>query len=254
MDQIYATAPHAADVWRAMAPDGPVYSYDGVSNMNSMPGLHGRIERILRANEVRAIARPIGLVEETMMRKISRGPPGRSKECQVRPIDDFGVVADFSTNEAAPAGRGPTHRLVLAQSDLEKIGDVPAEEPNLIPRHNFPPRGVTAAGMRDAILSLERATPTDTIVAATIAMFRIAYPNRERRAKYTSARTLAAALMLSRLHCTGRKAHLVERISNAFAINPPAISIAVDMDGESGGLNADRAEGPCRPDGRVSSQ
>ena len=131
---------------------------------------------------------------------------------------------------------------------------MPSEEQNLIFRHNPPPRGGTAAGMRDALLSLERAHPKDTSVAATIDMFRIAYQYRGRWAEYTSMMTLDAELMLLRLPCSWRKAHLVERIPNAFEIPPPDISVAIDMNGASGGgVTAGRAEEACRPAGRVSS-
>ena len=169
------------------------------------------------------------------MRKISRGFPGRPNDCQVRPIGHFGVVADFSMNEAAPAGREPTPRRVLAQSDLAKIGDAPDEAQNIISRHNFAARGVTAARMRDELLRLERTPPKDASAAATIAMVRIAYPNRALRMKYTAEKTLTAALRLLSLPCSGNKTQLVERISNAFAIPPPDISTPVDMDVASGG-------------------
>ena len=50
------------------------------------------------------------------------------------------------------------------------------------------------------------------------------------------------------------KGQLVERISNAFGIQPPEISIAVDMDGAYwGGRTAGRAEEDGRPAGRVAS-
>ena len=107
MDRVYTNSPHVSDVWGAMMPGNPGYTHNGVANMNARRGAQGRIGRILCANEVRAIARSVEPVGTKPMRKIYRGFPGRSKACQVRPIDHFGVVDDFSTNEAAPAGRGP---------------------------------------------------------------------------------------------------------------------------------------------------
>ena len=147
----------------------------------------------------------------------------------MRPIDHYGFFDDFPTNEAAPAGGAPLLRD-LAQFDLEKIGRLPTDEINPISRHNFAPRGVTAAGIGDAILSLERSPPKDTGAPATVDMYRISYPNRECRAKYTSAKTLDSALMIHRLH-------LVDRISGAFGIPLPEISSAIDMDGASGGYS-----------------
>ena len=220
MDRIYANTPHVSDLWGAMMPGDPGYTYNGAANMNATPGMQGRLDRILCTSEVRAIARSVELVGTKPIRRISCVFPGRSQECQVRPSDHFGVVADFSTTEAAAAGRGVTARRVSAHPDLENIGDAPDEEHNIISRCNFAPRGVTAARMRDALLSLEIAPPNDTSAAATIAMVRIAYPDTARWMKYTTKTTLKAAIGLLRLSCSGNKTQLVERISHAFGVPP----------------------------------
>ena len=80
MGRIYSNSPQFSDLRDAMMPGNPGYTYNGVANMNAGPGLQGRIGRILRTNEVRAIARSVELVGATPMRKISRGSQvGRRK-------------------------------------------------------------------------------------------------------------------------------------------------------------------------------
>ena len=234
MGRIYTNSPHFSDVWGATIPGNPGYNYNGVAYMNAGNGMHGRIDRILCANEVRAIARSVELVgPRRCVKYLGRPHVGRrNAKCDRSTTSASLLISPWM--KPRPRAGGPPRRA-LAQTDLKKIGDMPDEEGNIISRHNDARRGVTASGIRDALISLERAPPKDTSVEATIARFRIAYPKREGRAKYTSVRTLAAALRLRNLPCTGIKAHLADRISTAFAIPPPEISIAIDMDGASGG-------------------
>ena len=124
------------------------------------------------------------------------------------------------------------------------------DELNLIFRSNFAHRGVTAADMSDALLSLERAPPKDESVDATIAMFRIAFPNRERWEKYTTKRALKPALTFLGLPSSGPKGQMVERISNAFETPPVERSIAGDADGaDGGGISAGRSKEAGSPAG-----
>ena len=100
-----------------------------------------------------------------------------------------------------------------------------AVEADVIFRRDFQPRVVTSASIRDALLCLGVAPPTDRSVSATLCMFGIAFPNRKAWGANCTRANLSGALQILRLPSSGRKLQLIERISNAVGTpiaNPTA--------------------------------
>ena len=69
MAQIYTSAPRTSDLWGAIRPEDPGYTYNGVVNMNAAPGSQGRLDRILRTAEIIRMSRTVVLVLTKTLRK-----------------------------------------------------------------------------------------------------------------------------------------------------------------------------------------
>ena len=67
--------------------------------------------------------------------------------------------------------------------------------------------------------------------------------------KYTTKKTLKAALLFPKLPSGGKMGQTVERISNAFAAPPIERPIGVDAYGANGGVAAGQSEEAGVPDG-----